>query len=128
MTSTLCWIAFDAVVKNTPACREQKWPKTAAIFLLKSSPRSSLLTSVSVQFSVYTTQESVTKTYPICDDSLSRPKQHSIAPVKKIDPKSAFCGYEQKPYPICFLVSSTRAIRYINIFLFISIIKCTLNL
>ena len=26
---TLCWIAFYAVVKNTPATwREQKWPKT----------------------------------------------------------------------------------------------------
>ena len=26
--STLCWGAFYAVVKNTPAWCEQKWPKT----------------------------------------------------------------------------------------------------
>ena len=68
--STLCWIAFYAVVKNTPAWCEQKWPKTAVIFPLESNPCSSLLTSVSVRFSVYTTQESAMKTYPICDDSL----------------------------------------------------------
>ena len=30
--STLYWIAFYAVVKNTPAWCEQKWPKTAANF------------------------------------------------------------------------------------------------
>ena len=59
--STLCWIAFYAVVKNSPAWCEQKWPKTAAIFPLESNPRSSLLTSVLVLFCVHTTQESVTK-------------------------------------------------------------------
>ena len=44
-TSTLCWIAFYAVVKNTPTWCEQKWPKTAAIFPPESNRSSSLLTS-----------------------------------------------------------------------------------
>ena len=99
--STICWIAFCAVVKNTPARCERKWPKTAAIFPLESNPRSSLLTSVSVLFPVHTTQESVTKTYPICHDSLSRPKQRSIAPAQiSIRNRGFVC--ERKRCPICF--------------------------
>ena len=78
-----CWTASYAVVKNTPAWCEQKWPKTAVIFPLESNPRSSLL-NVPVRFSVHTTPESVTKNYPICNDSLSSPKHRTI------DLKSAF--------------------------------------
>ena len=50
--------------------------------------------------SVYTTQERVTKTYPICDDSLSRPKQRSISPAQKSIRHRCFVC-EQKPYSIC---------------------------
>ena len=81
--STLCWIAFYAVVKNTPAWCEQKWPKATAIFPLVSNPRSSLLTSVLVCFSVHTTRQEGEKTYPVYDNSLSRLKQRSIAPVQE---------------------------------------------
>ena len=99
--STICWIVFCAVVKNTPARCERKWPKTAAIFPPESNPRSSLLTSFSVRFSVHSTQESVPKTYPICDDSLSRPKQRSIAAGQKSIRNRGFVC-ERKPCPICF--------------------------
>ena len=89
--------------EKTSAWCEQKWPKIAAFFPLESSPRWSSLTSVSVRFSVHTTQESDTKTDPICDDSLSKPKQPSIAPAQKVYPKSEL-GFvcERKPYPTCF--------------------------
>ena len=73
----------------------------AAILTLASNPRSSLLTSVSVRFSVHATQESITKIYRICDYSLSRPKQRSIAPAQKSIQNWRFVC-EQKPYPICF--------------------------
>ena len=98
---TLCWIAFYAIVKNFLAWCEHKWPKTAAIFLLESNPRFSLLTSVSFPFSVHTTQESVTKTYPICDDSLSRPKQRSIALAQNTIRNWCFVC-ERKPFPTRF--------------------------
>ena len=62
--STLCWVAFDAVEKNTPAWCEQKWPKTAAIFLLETNPCYSLLTLVSIRSSVHITQDK-------CHDRLS---------------------------------------------------------
>ena len=97
--STLRLIAFYAVLKNTPAWCEQKWPKTAAMFTLESNPRFSFLTSISVRFSVHTTQERVRKTYPICDDSLSRPKQRNIAPKQKSIPNRRFVC-ERKPSPI----------------------------
>ena len=97
--STLSWIVFYAVVKNTPAWCEQKWPKTAVIFPLECNPR--CWASVAVRFSVHTTQESVTKIYPICDDSFLRSTQRSIAPApKSIRNRRFVC--ERKPYPICF--------------------------
>ena len=72
-----------------------------AIFPLESNPSSPLLTSVSFRFSVHTTQESITKIYRICDDSLSRLKQRHIAPAQKLFRNWRFVC-EQKPYPICF--------------------------
>ena len=100
--STLCWIVLKCHSGNgTPARCEQKWSKTAAIFPLVSNRRSSSLTSVSVRFSVHTTQESVTITYPICDDLLSRTKQRSIAPPQKSIRNRRFVC-ERKPYPIWF--------------------------
>ena len=65
--------------------------------------QSSLLASVSVRFSVHAIQESVTKTYPICDDLLSRPKQRSIALAKKSILNRHFVC-KRKPYPIMFLL------------------------
>ena len=65
---------------------------------MESNLRSLLLTSV------HTTQESVTKPYPICDDSLSsRSKQKSTRNRRFV------C--ERYPYPIYF-GAGTRAIRY----------------
>ena len=99
--SALCWIAFYAVVKNTPAWCEQKWPKTAAIFPLESNPRSSLLTSVSFRFSVHTTQRK-------CHENLSDMRrftfkteaaQHRFAQ-KSI--RNRRFVYERKPDPMCF--------------------------
>ena len=58
-------------------------PKTIAIFPLESNPRSSFLTSVSVGFSVHSTQESVAKTDPICDDSAFKTEAASIGPAQK---------------------------------------------
>ena len=107
----LSWVAFYAVVKNTLAWCEQKWPKTAAIFPLESNPRSSLLTSVSVRFFVHTTQESVTKTYPIWDDSLSRPKQRSITPATKNRSEIGVLCVNESPIRYVF-GAGTRAIRY----------------
>ena len=96
--------------KNTPAWCEQKWPNPppAPIFPLESNPCSSLITSVSVRFSVHTTQECVMKTYPICDDLLSRPKKRSITPTQKSIRNRRFVC-KRKPYPIG---AGTSAIRY----------------
>ena len=97
-------LRLTGYVYNTLAWCEQKWPKTTAIFPLESNPRSSLLTSrVSVRFSVHTTQESVTKTYPICDSAASlRHKNRSEIRV--------LCVNES---PIRYVVGAgTGAIRY----------------
>ena len=85
-------------------------PKTATIISLKSNPWSSLLTSVPVRFSVHTTQERVTKTYPICDDPLLKPKQRSIAPAQK-SIWNRCCVNEKSPIQGVFVVG-TRAFPY----------------
>ena len=95
--TALCWIAFYAVVKNTPAWCERKWSKTTAIFSLESNRRSSFLTFVSVRFSVYTTQGKCCEG----DDSLSRPKQRSIASAQNSIRNRRFVC-EWKPDPMCF--------------------------
>ena len=91
---------------------EQKRPKTSAIFPLESNPRS-LLTSVSVRFSVHTTQESVTKTYQICDDSFSRPKERSITSVQNLIDRSEIGVFSVNESPIRQVFGAdTRGIRY----------------
>ena len=66
---------------------------------------------VSVRISVHTTQESVTKTYLTCDDSLSRPKQRSIAPAQKSIRSWRFCCVYESPIRYVF-GAGTRAIRF----------------
>ena len=96
--------------KKTPAWCEHKWPKTAAIFPLESNPRSLLLTSVSVRFSVHTTQESVTKTHPICDGSLSRKNSAASLRDKNRSEIGVLCAKES---PIRYVFGAgTTAFRY----------------
>ena len=124
--------------KNTPAWCEKEWPKTAAISLLKSNPRSS--SSVPFWFdSLFTLVSKVSlkiyKTCPKCDESLSRLASHAVvfrgleSPKNdcvegffkteaaqhhsgtKIDPKSCVLCVNESPIRYDF-GSGTTAIRY----------------
>ena len=97
-----CWIAFYAVVKIPRPCVNRSGKKFKQRHHLCTRIQSPLLV-VDFRSVVHTTQESVTKTYryPISsDDSLSKPKQHSIAPA-------------QKSSEICVLYVNESPVRYV---------------